>query len=321
MLYPANSILVIDVSPFGRSLALLPALEAIREAYPNAFIAVAASTGICELVVNARLVTETIDLGVIKTDDTSGFKRAVRLIKDARRFNLDLVVDFAPRPETQFLSRFVLRARTITSSKLPQVIEFLTGARRPGGERQAEYESVLRKLGLEAGGRLSFKPTSEENAKFEELLSRRGFKGGEPVVVLYTAGGIGSWGLASFAEVAQRLTNNFNARVVAADAPADENFTNVLEGSLPKTAIRLVQPRAVDLMAALARASLLITDEPNIATVAMRMGTPVIDVAAPSTTAPRGASVPSRAATTTDEVYEEAAEILQESRSSTLFRQ
>src|SRR6185295_16458524 len=130
MLYPAHSILVIDVSPFGRSLALLPAVEVIREAYPNAFVAVAASTGICELMVNARLVTETIDLGVIKTDDTAGFKRAVRLIKDARRFNLDLIVDFAPRPETQFLSRFVLRARTITSSKLPLVFELLAGKRR-----------------------------------------------------------------------------------------------------------------------------------------------------------------------------------------------
>jgi ADP-heptose:LPS heptosyltransferase len=321
MLYPANSILVIDVSPFGRSLELLPALEAIREAYPNAFIAVAASTGICELVVNGGLVSESIDLGVIKADDTAGFKRAVRLIKDARRFNLDLVVDFAPKPETQFLSRFVLRARTITSARLPQVIEFLTRARRPGGERQAEYENVLRKLGLEVGGRLTYKPTSEENAKFEELLSRRGFKGGEPVVVLYTAGGVGSWGFESFGEIAQRLTNNFNARVVAADEPGDENFTTALAALLPKTAIRLVQPRAVDLMAALARASLVITDEPNIATVAMRMGTPVIDVAAPSTTAPSRASVPSRAATTTDEVYEEAAEILQESRSSTLFRQ
>ncbi|HYV07945.1 MAG TPA: hypothetical protein VFB82_25360, partial [Blastocatellia bacterium] len=99
------------------------------------------------------------------------------------------------------------------------------------------------------------------------------------------------------------------------------NFTTAIEALLPKTAIRLVQPRAVDLMAALARASLVITDEPNIATVAMRMSTPVIDVAAPSSSAPSRVSVPSRAATTTEEVYEEAAEILQESRSPTLFRQ
>jgi len=319
MVYPANSILVVDGSPFGRSLSLLPAMKLIREAYPRAFLAVAASTGVCELLLNASLVTETIDLGVIRPAAETSFKRVVRLIRNARRFDFDLVVDFAPKPETQFLSRLVLRARTITPSRLPLVIEFLTGAGlRRGGDRAPDYESVLRKLGLEAGGnRIAITPTPEDNARFEELLARNGSRGGEPVVVLYTAGGADAWPVASFAEIAQRLAGNFNARVVPADEPGDQTFTSALEALLPKTAIKLAEPRALALMAAVARASVLITDERNLAAVASGMGTPVIDVAGlAGAHSLRGPQI----SVTTDEVYEEACEILQESRSAGLFR-
>jgi len=310
---------VIDVSPFGRSLALLPAMKIVREAYPNAFVAVAASTGVCELLLNAGLVTETIDLGVIRPNGGPSLKRVVRLIRNARRFDFDLVVDFAPKPETQFLSRLVLRARTITPSRLPLVIEFLAGAGlRRGSERASDYESVLRKLGLEAGeNRISITPTPQDNARFEELLSRNGSRGGEPVVVLYTAGGADAWPVASFAEIAHRLAGNFNARAVPADEPGDRTFTSVLEALLPKTAIKLAEPRAVELMAAVARASVLITDERNLAAVASGMGTPVIDVAGPARA--RSLRGP-QFSVTIDEVYEEACEILQESRSAGLFR-
>jgi ADP-heptose:LPS heptosyltransferase len=321
MLYQANSILVVDVSPFGRSLDLLPAIRVLREAYPNAFIAVAASTGVCELLLNAGLITETIDLGVIRPDGGPSLKRVVRLIRNARRFDFDLIVDFAPKPETQFLSRLVLRARTITPSRLPLVIEFLAGAgSRRGSERSADYESVFRKLGLDAGeNRIAITPTPEDNARFEELLSRNGSRGGEPVVVLFTAGSAGAWPVASFAEIAHRLASNFNARVVPADEPGDRSFTSALEASLPKTAIKLAEPRALDLMAAVARASVLITDERNLAAVASGMGTPVIDVAGPARAGSHSLRGP-EVNVTTDEVYEEACEILQESRSAGLFR-
>jgi ADP-heptose:LPS heptosyltransferase len=151
-------------------------------------------------------------------------------------------------------------------------------------------------------------------------LSRSGFRGGEPVVVLYTAGGTGAWPVTSFSEIAHRMANNFNARIVVADEPSDQSFTTALENRIPSNAIRFAEPRALELMAAVARASVLITDEPNLGGVAIGMGTPVVDVAEPSHPAHRGVAGSKLAALTTEEVYEEAAEILQESRSTSLFR-
>jgi hypothetical protein len=149
------------------------------------------------------------------------------------------------------------------------------------GGQVTDYEGVLRKLDLEVGkGCITAIPAPEENARFEALLARHGFRGGEPVVVMYTAGADGAWPIASFSETAHRLANNFNARVVAADE-GDRSFTTELDGLLPTIAINSPCLCALELMAAVARASVLITDEPNPAAAAL-MGT-VINLTRPLT--------------------------------------
>ncbi|HVG22158.1 MAG TPA: hypothetical protein VNI02_24190, partial [Blastocatellia bacterium] len=131
MSYQPRSILVADMSPFGRSLFLLPAIRSLRAAYPKTFIAVATSAGTCQLLEATGLIDEAIDLGVIKASSDGSYagalKRAARLYRRARRLQFDLVIDFSPRLETQALFRFIVRARTITPSRMPRVIEMLLG--------------------------------------------------------------------------------------------------------------------------------------------------------------------------------------------------
>jgi ADP-heptose:LPS heptosyltransferase len=333
MSYQPRSVLITDVSPFGRSLFLLPAIRALRAAYPQTFIAVATSMGACELLSATGLVDEAIDLGIIKPSEGGGYagalKRAARLFNRSRHRDFDLVLDFSPRLETQMLSRFVVRGRVITPSRTPQVIEMLLGSRARAKRGQAsDYQGVLRQLGIVMNdAQFAIALPSQEHAQFEQMLSKRGSRGGEPIVVLYAANPTSSngWPVEAFGETAVRLTHNFGARVIAADEPSDNAFTEAVGALLPQTAIKLVQPRAIELAAAIARASLVITDECGLAQVAMEMGTPVIEIGDNSTvqsasTAHRLARGSSRARVTTDEVYEIACEMLQSSRSASLFR-
>ena len=89
---------------------------------------------------------------------------------------------------------------------------------------------------------------------------------------------------------------------------------------------RLAAGSALQLAAAVARASLVITDAAGIAEMADDLGTPVIEI-----TEDPGASrstvnshhlvcAPSRSRVTTDEVYEPACALIQSSRSAQLFR-
>lgn len=329
MRYSARSILALDLSPFGRSLALLPAMRALRQAYPKALLVVAASSGTCELLRASGLADETIELGVIKPSNKSGaLRRLISLARRSARYDFDLLLDFSPRLETQIVSRLVLRARTITPSKLPRAIEMLLGFAgvppRADNSAFADYASVLKQLGVEiTDTRLAVTATSDDDARFERLLSRSGSRGGELIVLLYASDlhdGRG-WPLEAFAEVGTRLANNLGARIIAADQPSDDAFTNAVAALLPPGVIRLGEPGAAELVAAIARASVVITDDPGIAQIASELHTPVIEIADSSSPAVRHRVVEasSRKRVSPDEVYDLASEIIQEGRSLSLF--
>ncbi|HKP14231.1 MAG TPA: hypothetical protein VJZ91_19065, partial [Blastocatellia bacterium] len=258
-----RAILAIDTTPFARSLALLAAVRALRMELPQTFVAVAATTGLSQLLLAARLADEAIDLGVIKTPQGGdGLKRLARLFKRARQRDYDLVLDFSPRLDTQVLSRFILRTRTVMPVRLPRPLDLLMGNVRRG-DTAGGYESVLRQVGVESRDkRLGVIVPEDEHTQFEKLLVRNGSRGGEPIVALYAAdaNGVDGWPVGAFAEVGQRMANAFGARVVALDEPGDQTFTAAAGALLPKSAIKLAAPHALQLAAAIARASVVVTD-------------------------------------------------------------
>lgn len=332
MLYSARSILAIDMSPFGQSLALLPVMRALRASYPKTFLVAAAPGGTCELLRAGRLVDETISLGVVKVSDhghAGGLKRLLGLVRGARRYSFDAILDFAPSLETQIVSRLVLRARVFTPSRLPRVIGMLLDLGSAGRPTRSDYANVLQQAGVEMNdARLAITPPVEEDARFEHRLASGGSRGGELIVLLYASkpGSRRFWPVGAFGEIGTRLANNFNARIVAADEPTDHSFTRALSALLPPGTIKLAEPRALELIAAIARSSIVITDEPAIAQIASELSTPVIEIAdtisttiAPSSTH-RIARGSSRSYVSADEVYEIASEMIQGNRSPSLFQ-
>jgi ADP-heptose:LPS heptosyltransferase len=145
----------------------------------------------------------------------------------------------------------------------------------------------------------------EEDERFEKALADAGFRGGEPLALLYSpeVESGKNWPTGSFGDLAMRLTNNFGARAVVADEPADSAFTSALASALPRGAVLLESPTAPHLVAAIARASVVVTTGDGAARIAEEFGTPVVR--------PAGCS--------TDEVHDSVAQILQASRTPSLF--
>src|SRR6185436_18238080 len=133
------------------------------------------------------------------------FKRLARLFKQARHHDYDLALAFSPRPETQMLLRLVVRARTVTPSRMPHLIEMLIGgAPRREGARATDYENVLQQIGIgPSDARLRIALPAEAHAEFERMLERKGSRGGEPIVVLYSRTGASAWPVERFGETGQ----------------------------------------------------------------------------------------------------------------------
>ena len=319
----AHSILAIDAAPFGRSLDLVPSINAIRSSYQTAHIAVAASNGICELLASLRLIDKAIGLGAIKPSDRGfghGLLRLMRLSKSAGSDEIDLVLDFSPGTAS-LLFGLTRRARILTPTMRRQ--RWTTGRagttskKTPGSD---SYTSILSQLGLNSDiSNWTHPGMAHESSRFEESLERSGFKGGEPILLLYTmeAGWSRSWPIHCYAELAVRLSSNYGVRVVAADVPFTNDFTNSISLALPKESIKLRSPRAAELVAAVARSSLVVTDDSGVARMANGLGTPAIDLAAGSSAGNRSSSLRSR---DTEAVYQEACHLLQASRTGALFR-
>jgi hypothetical protein len=113
--------------------------------------------------------------------------------------------------------------------------------------------------------------------------------------------------------------------MVVTDEPADDSFTSATVALLPPGAIKIVRPRAVELLAAIARASIVITDEPGLARICSELGTPLVEIGnsvsgrATQSSSHRVLEGSSRKRISTDEVFETACELIQDSRSSSLF--
>jgi len=333
-----RSVLVVESLPFGRALASLPAINSLRAAYPKTLIAAAATRGIIELLNIGNLVDETIDFGVIHSSNqgvVSALGRSARLFGKARKENFEMVLDFSPGPETQIISRVILGARTVIPISLENIVDrFLGRSRTPrAGDHRRECESVLAQLGIQIeSAEPVIRPSAEDNDRFEELLARNKSRGGEPIALLHSAMGDERrrWPVERFSELAAMLANNLGVRVVVADEPHRRAFTNAVGQSMPKGSIKMASPQAIELLAAIARASIFITDEAGIADAATDFGTPVLEVAEASQVAGRDNAAQSknhrivdgasRARITVEEVYEIAAGMIQENRSSMLFR-
>jgi len=318
----AESILALDASPFGKSLDLVPSINLLRAAHPGAHIAVAASAGICELLTSLRLVEKATSLGVIKPSHKglgSGVFRLIRLSRSLGGDEVDLVLDFSPGLAS-LLFGLTRRAKIITPvvNRRKRKGDANIGA-NAGRRGRAAYESILDQLDLSTNiSSWSHVPAPFESSRFEQSLSRSGFKGGEPLLLLYTAevGWSRSWPIHRYTELAIRLHNSYGVRVIAADVPYSSDFTGSIGALLPKEAVKLRAPRAGELVAAVARSSLVVTDDSGVAEMAGGLGTPVIDVGVPQ----GGVSKPGSSSWEIESVYQQACHLLLTSRTGGLFR-
>ncbi|MBI3650227.1 MAG: glycosyltransferase family 9 protein [Acidobacteria bacterium] len=327
-----RSILVVDTSRFGVAVLALPALQALRQQFPHTYILTATTRGLSELLKAFQLADEVVDLGLIKPAEQSyakAVKRLAQLLQATRRRDFDYVCDFAPRLETQMAARLGWRTRHLTPSRYTHLLDFFFKRDAvPGTDHAEECATVVKKIGIRAiAQRFAFVLPMEGHQRFEELLKRHGSRGAEPLVVLYASqcGAARQWSVAQFGEIAVRLVNNFAARVVVLDEPFGNDGTRTLKALLPKGSIVLAAPRAMDFLAALGRASLVITDERGIAKTASDLDAPVIELAdSPSPYAALASYRVLRASSlnriTTDAVYEAAAAMIQEGRTMSLFR-
>jgi ADP-heptose:LPS heptosyltransferase len=204
-------ILVIQLRQMGDVLLCTPALRALRKKFAGAKLAFLTDKSFEPLL---RLNPDLNE--VIARDSAEAFE-AISTVMKARRFRPDLAVDFFQNPRSTMVT-LLSGAKTTLSYGNKRRSFFYSIKADPSGEYvAAEKLSLLKPLGIESGDlELTFNFPKESAERVEKLLS--GFGTGEKdflvTLDLFHKRPARQWPIENFIEIADRLTENFSAKVV-----------------------------------------------------------------------------------------------------------
>jgi ADP-heptose:LPS heptosyltransferase len=281
-------ILAIKFYGLGNMVMVLPAVQALHEAYPDAEIDFLTLVDNEQVLRRSGLVRRTIG---IQIGDFQAFFRSVwDALRTVRTRRYDLVIDF---------EQFVKFSAIIAfASGAPDRIGFNTDGQRRGWlytvrvvYTDSEHMSriflrVVRPLGVGGSpGRIELATEEAERDRVDEFLAEHGVEPGRfPIIVVHVGSGdnfyriaLKRWPVENFARLSTELAARYGAAVVLTGKGPEER-------ALVSETLALGGKGLIDgcdrfatgeLLALLARAHLAVVNDTSVMHLAGAMGTPV----------------------------------------------
>lgn len=280
---------MIDLGQLGDVVLSLPALKAIRDAFPDSAISVIVAKSNAEIVRLSGLPFEVIEVDRVGLRRGNKLGSSVKILKfalDIRRRKFDLVIDLHSLPETNLLG-FVSGARSrLFANRESRSIDMLSNF-RPKPPREDKtlhitdyYLGTLRPLGIETNGRnIRLQPRPGDLQYVSEIFRQHGILD-KPLVGIAPGAGHPSrrWPLERFARLTVRLGQDLGMSTVFFVGPEEESdierrIEDLTPGSVTIRGLSMGQ-----LIAGLSMMSAVVSNDSGPAHVAAAAGTPIVIV-------------------------------------------
>jgi len=282
----------------GDAVMCEPAIAALRRLFPQAELTLLAKPAVAELFTGHPDVAHTLvydDRG-----QHAGLTGKWKLVNSLRRGRFDLAILFQNAFEAAllaFLAGIPCRYGYATDGRRLLLSDPVPRPGRGAVSHQVEYFlGMLRPLGCEepaASPRLVL--FREEETAMARRLTESGISGAELLIGLNpgsTYGGAKRWLPERFAETADRLAGQLNAKVLIVGARGEEPLAQAIAGQIKANTVVLSGRTSVrELMAAVKRCAVFVTNDTGPMHIAAAFGVPVVAVFGPTdwrTTAPFG---------------------------------
>ena len=282
----------------GDAVMCEPAIAALRRLFPHAELTLLVKPAVAELFTGHPAVSQILvyeDRG-----QHAGLAGKWRLANELRRCRFDLAILFQNAFEAALLAFFAGIPRRYGYATDGRRLLLSDPVPRPGRgaiSHQVEYYlGMLRPLGCEEQAvppRLVL--AREEEAAMAKRLAESGVKSTDLLIGLNpgsTYGGAKRWLPERFAETADRLAGQFNATVLIVGARGEEALAQAIAEQIRARTVVLSGKTSVrELMAAVKRCAVFVTNDTGPMHVAAAFGVPVVAVFGPTdwrTTAPFG---------------------------------
>jgi ADP-heptose:LPS heptosyltransferase len=257
-----KNILVVRNDRFGEFLLNIPAMQALKEKYPQARLSVAVNSEVTELAGAVECVDQVLVWDKIR--------------KDLRKYKFDLCVILNPTKEAHWAVFWSgIPVRVGYDRKLGFLLTHKLKDTKHLGNRH-EVDCNLELVGLlGARGQLPAGTVPDFHIKVNDDLFKEFI--GQRIVAIhpFTSDPVKQWPIERFSELAQRIVQEMKLKVVLVGRTEDRGQSPA--GTVPSEIINLINKTSLlELAALLKRCSLLISGDSGPMHLAAAVGTPVV---------------------------------------------
>ena len=279
-----KNILLARTDRLGDLILTTPAIKAVRDAYPDAHIAMVIRPYTAAVLKNNPYIDEVIvyDKYGRHRSPIASLLFALRLKKKG----FDRAIIFHPTNRMHIISYIAGIPRRIGyEGKLSFLLtDRIKNTKHEGKKHERDYTiELLRPLGIDSHEKELYVAVTDKTAKYiDGLLSSKGVTG-KKMVVLHPGASCGSkiWPSERFAKLADMLIGSRNAEaiIVGGNDERDIFCAESVKRFMRREALSLAgELDILQLAALLKRAALFISNDSGPVHVAAAVGTPVVDI-------------------------------------------
>ena len=288
MSFDPRNILVIHFGQLGDVVLGLPALNVIRQRFPNAKITAIVGKPGLPIVEMSRTVDDTIAVDRVslkKGNTLVSIGKIIKLVKRVRGLGFDFVIDLHSLSETNLLGFLSGAPHRLYAHRPSRSIELLSNfqprAAREDLSKHAvdRYLDVVQPLGVSDQSRIPrIQTNSADDATVESLLKKEGANSNALLVGLFIGAGhvLRRWAIERYAALADSLIRNDKVRVVVFAGPEERALLSQGRKLFPPNTIFFDRLTIPQLASAQARLTVFISNDTGPMHIAAAVGTPVI---------------------------------------------
>jgi len=276
-------ILIVRTDRIGDVLLSTPSIKAVRDAYPNAHIAVMVRPYVEDVVDGNPYLDEVILYD--KDDKHKGFFGNLSFIFELRKKDFDLAIILHPTVRSNLIPFLAgIPERVGYDKKWGFLLtKRLKDTKHLGEKHEIDYNlEVLRSIGIVAKDRNLYMPIKTEYERVIDRFLALSDIGAKDVVVAVHPGAScisKRWSAYKFGRVADELMDKHNVKIVIIGGPSDVKTVKEVETGMLHRPIILSEEHSIGEVAALLKkCKLLISNDSGPVHIAVAVGTPVVSI-------------------------------------------
>ncbi|MDP3732673.1 MAG: lipopolysaccharide heptosyltransferase II [Candidatus Omnitrophota bacterium] len=276
-------ILIVRTDRIGDALLSTPVIKALRDSYPNAYIAAMVSPYAKDIVDGNPYLDGVIIYD--KDGKHKSWRRSLKFSQNLKKKRFDLALVLHPTNRVHLVTFFAgIRRRIGYDRKLGFLLtDRIKHTKHLGQKHELEYAlDLVRYLGIEPQDNALLMPIKPESERWvEELFKEEGIEKADRLLAIHPGASCPSkiWPNKRFADVADRFIAKYSFKALVLAGPKDIKLAQNVITHMRHPAINLAGKTSVSQLASiLKRCALFISNDSGPVHIAVAVATPVISI-------------------------------------------